>query len=112
MKSHTHSYTCPSGYVTSCGSLRSTETTSKKCSCGATSGTCYKCKTQCSDGGYWNEWLCSDFSGYEQQDCTTAQGNKATECRNRGIEPGTGKGECDVDSLRRCCSDCIGLGAI
>ena len=38
---HTHNYTCPSGYSTSCSANPCT-TTSKTCSCGATSGTCYK----------------------------------------------------------------------
>ena len=39
---HSHSYSCPSGYSTSCSNGYS-GTTSKVCSCGATSGTCYKC---------------------------------------------------------------------
>ena len=43
---HTHSYSCPSGYQASACSSSQTQvgTTSKVCSCGATSGTCYKCK--------------------------------------------------------------------
>ena len=48
-KSHTHSYSCPSGYQSSsCGSgYTQSGTTSKVCSsCGATSGTCYKCKKE------------------------------------------------------------------
>ena len=54
-KDHTHSYSCPSGYQeSSCSSSQvQTETTSKVCSCGATSGTCYKCRAKtCADGGY------------------------------------------------------------
>ena len=54
-KSHTHSYSCPSGYQSSsCSSSQvQTGTTSKICSCGATSGTCYTCRAKtCSDGGY------------------------------------------------------------
>ncbi|MBS4772426.1 MAG: hypothetical protein KHX61_08020, partial [Proteobacteria bacterium] len=43
---HTHSYSCPSGYSTSC-SKGYTATTSKVCSCGAISGICYKCKVTC-----------------------------------------------------------------
>ncbi len=39
---HSHSYSCPSGYSTSCSNGYS-GTSSKTCSCGATSGTCYKC---------------------------------------------------------------------
>ena len=40
--SHTHSYRCPSGYSTSC-SNGYTATASGTCSCGKTSGNCYKC---------------------------------------------------------------------
>ena len=47
---HSHSYSCPSGYSTSCANGYSS-TTSKVCSCGATSGTCYKCKAASSSGG-------------------------------------------------------------
>ena len=54
-KGHTHSYSCPSGYQSSsCSSSQTqTGTTSKVCSCGAASGTCYSCRAKtCSDGGY------------------------------------------------------------
>ena len=54
-KGHTHSYSCPSGYqASSCSSSQvQTGTTSKVCSCGAASGTCYSCRAKtCSDGGY------------------------------------------------------------
>ena len=37
-----HSYTCPSGYQASSSGMISPVSTAKKCSCGATSGTCYK----------------------------------------------------------------------
>jgi len=42
---HTHSYSCPSGSYSSSSSCSygTSGTTSKKCSCGATSGTCYVC---------------------------------------------------------------------
>ena len=45
---HTHSYSCPSGYqVSTCSSSQTlVGTTSKVCSCGATSGTCYKCESK------------------------------------------------------------------
>lgn len=43
--SHSHAYYCPSGYSTSC-SNGYTATAPKECSCGATSGTCYLCKTE------------------------------------------------------------------
>ena len=54
-KGHTHSYSCPSGsQSSSCSSSQvQTGTTSKVCSCGAASGTCYSCRAKtCSDGGY------------------------------------------------------------
>ena len=49
-----HSYSCPSGYQASaCSSSQvQTGTTSKKCSCGATSGTCYACRAKtCEEQG-------------------------------------------------------------
>ncbi len=42
---HSHSYSCPSGYSTSCSNGYS-DTSSKTCSCGSSSGTCYKCCPQ------------------------------------------------------------------
>ncbi|MBP3345782.1 MAG: hypothetical protein J6L86_01960, partial [Alphaproteobacteria bacterium] len=42
---HTHSYSCPAGYSTSCSDGYS-DTASKTCSCGQTSGSCYKCCPQ------------------------------------------------------------------
>ena len=43
--SHTHSYSCPSGsQSSSCGTGYRQTTVSKTCSCGATSGSCYKCE--------------------------------------------------------------------
>ena len=51
-RKHTHSYSCPSGYQSSsCGSGYTTSSTrSKSCSCGATSGTCYKCTKNTNTG--------------------------------------------------------------
>ena len=49
-----HSYSCPSGYQSSsCSSSQvQTGTTAKVCSCGATSGTCYKCRAKtCAEQG-------------------------------------------------------------
>ena len=37
-----HSYTCPSGYQASSAGMSNPASTPKKCSCGATSGYCYK----------------------------------------------------------------------
>ena len=68
-KDHTHSYSCPNGYSTSC-SKGYFLTTSKTCSCGAKSGTCYKCK-ECNSAGdcpYYNpvcsDGICGCRSGY------------------------------------------------
>ncbi len=51
-RKHTHSYSCPSGYKSSsCGSGYTTSSTrSRSCSCGATSGTCYKCTKNTNTG--------------------------------------------------------------
>ena len=56
-RKHTHSYSsCPSGYQSSpCGSGYTTSSTkSKSCSCGATSGTCYKCTKNSTSSGSGN----------------------------------------------------------
>ena len=61
---HTHSYSCPDGYSTSCSNGYSA-TASKTCSCGETSGTCYKCKSGSSLRDY-EFWCCNsscDYSG-------------------------------------------------
>ena len=51
---HSHSYSCPSGYSSSNSWGSCVTTTSKTCSCGATSGNCYKNKCSgsqiCSSG--------------------------------------------------------------
>ena len=68
-KDHTHSYSCPNGYSTSC-SKGYFLTTSKTCSCGAKSGTCYKCKecNSASDCPSYNpvcsDGICGCRSGY------------------------------------------------
>ena len=84
-KGHTHSYSCPSGsQSSSCSSSQvQTGTTSKVCSCGATSGTCYSCRAKtCSDGGYegaipsgktCTKVAYANLSCYT--DCTIIQGN-------------------------------------
>ena len=44
---HYHSYSCPYGYSSSSSSCNyGYDTASKSCSCGATNGTCYKCKAK------------------------------------------------------------------
>ena len=86
---HTHSYSCPSGYQSySCSSgYTQIDTSPKTCSCGETSGTCYKCeRKQCSrtycdpnatcGGGGWqvppNYPGCKNIVSCQEQysDCT------------------------------------------
>ncbi|MFR8205437.1 MAG: hypothetical protein ACLU99_03210 [Alphaproteobacteria bacterium] len=80
---HTHSYSCPSGYqASSCSSSQTqTGTTAKVCSCGATSGTCYKCEA-CS--------FSSKCSGYDFVSCTYGIADSCTAC-------GTTKYKCKAD---------------
>ena len=81
-KGHTHSYSCPSGYQSSsCSSSQvQTGTTSKVCSCGATSGTCYKCKAKtCTNTCFYTLHSCP-ANGYCKScqiigsDCSVASG--------------------------------------
>ena len=73
--SHTHNYSCPDGYSTSNSWGNSAQTTSKVCSCGATSGTCYKAPSEtyrncCDDiGSYCNQ------SSSEHEACNNYSGN-------------------------------------
>ena len=53
---HYHSYSCPYGYSSSSSSCNyGYDTASKSCSCGATSGTCYKCKAKPAEPA--NPWV-------------------------------------------------------
>ena len=88
-KGHTHSYSCPSGsQSSSCSSSQvQTGTTSKVCSCGAASGTCYSCRAKtCSDGGYYSSamsgYSCSKttYAGLSCYDCTFIN------CRDYGYQ--------------------------
>lgn len=81
---HSHSYSCPSGYRSSCSKGYS-GTTSKTCSCGATSGICYECcstsyKHTCTGagysggngaacGGYYQKCTCSSGYIWQSGDC-------------------------------------------
>ena len=67
---HSHSYSCPSGYDSSCSNGYS-GTASKVCSCGATSGTCYKC---CADT---YKYSCN---GVGEAGSGTSCGGKYTAC--------------------------------
>ena len=75
-ETHSHSYTCTSGYSTGCSNGYSA-TASKKCSCGATSGTCYNCchsgyKYACSGTGYSGG--SGSACGGKYESCTCASG--------------------------------------
>ena len=70
IQTHIHSYTCPSGYNSSC-SYGYWNTEAKTCSCGATSGTCYNCKSYSEAYPSSNnkdydcpEWACEVVNGY------------------------------------------------
>ena len=106
---HSHSYSCPSGYSTSC----SGSSTYKECSCGATSSTrCYKCESSggsqpstpscndtCSSKGYYS----SKPSGMDcstttvcgttcYKNCTSSSVNCSTAGRHMAELPGTPHG--------------------
>ena len=97
---HTHNFTCPSGYSPNpCGSSqKQTGTTAKKCSCGQTSGTCYKCEMKtCTD-------TCKRWR--ENPKCTLRgrwTDTMSTTCD--GVGGGTGEGCTDYgcNSLWYCC---------
>lgn len=100
IKAHTHNFTCPSGYSSNpCGSSqKQTGTTAKKCSCGQTSGTCYKCEMKtCTD-------TCKRWR--ENPKCTLRgrwTDTMSTTCD--GVGGGTGEGCTDYgcNSLWYCC---------
>mgnify|MGYP004709397611 FL=1 len=72
-KDHTHSYSCPSGYSASTCSSNyiQTGTTAKVCSCGATSGTCYKCKNPCDNYSCPANASCTSPGGKPQCTCSS-----------------------------------------
>ena len=84
---HSHSYSCPTGYQSSsCGSgYTQTGSTSKKCACGATSGTCYKCekktctpsKTSCPKTKNNGNCVCDKYEAAGDDGC----GNTVYRCR-------------------------------
>ena len=69
-KGHTHSYSCPNGYSASNSWGSSAQTASKTCSCGATSGTCYKAPA------HTHSYSCP--SGYQESSCPSSQKNIGT----------------------------------
>ena len=91
---------CPSGYSTSTTSCKSKQ---KLVINGYSNGkACGMCvDTTCKTSGYFNGTSCSSFS--TRQACALEYKYRGEECARRGE---TGKGICDVDSLRRCCEYC------
>ena len=83
-RKHTHSYSCPSGYQSSsCGSGYTT-------SCGATSGTCYKCTKNTNTGNNNNNNNNNNNTG------TTTPSHDPNECkREYKTGPLTPIGWCD-----------------
>ena len=82
-KDHTHSYSCPSGYSTSNAGMISPITADKVCSCGATSGTCYK-------EGHSHSYSCP--SGYQESSCSSSQ--VQTETTSKVCSCGATSGTC------------------
>ena len=79
-KDHTHSYSCPSGYSTSNAGMISPITADKVCSCGATSGTCYK-------EGYSHSYSCP--SGYSSSNSWGSSAQTASKTCSCGAASGT-----------------------
>ena len=67
IETHSHSYSCSSGYSTSSSSCSDgySSTVSKVCNCGATSGTCYKCRI-CS----WKDIYYTRYVKYTELTCS------------------------------------------
>ena len=81
---HSHSYSCTSGYSSSCTNGYSA-TASKICSCGASSGTCYKCcasnyKYSCSGTGYSSGSGTSCNSKYTACNCASGYTWNGSSC--------------------------------
>ena len=79
-KDHTHSYSCPSGYSTSNAGMISPVTADKVCSCGATSGTCYK-------EGHSHSYSCP--SGYSSSNSWGSSAQTASKTCSCGAASGT-----------------------
>ena len=109
---HSHSYSCPSGYSTSC-SYGYSGTTSPICSCGETgSGTCYKCNsapscvsggsssctgsTYCANGYTSSCKDCSGTTRYQCKSCsnTCSSGSTSVSCTSKQNKVSVGKTEC------------------
>ncbi len=89
---HSHSYSCPSGYSSFNSWGSSALTASKTCSCGATSGTCYKAPAHthsysCPSGySASNSWGSNAVSGNKVCSCGATSGTcyRAPTCKDGG----------------------------
>ena len=120
-KGHTHSYSCPSGYqASSCSSSQTqTGTTSKVCSCGATSGTCYKCKAKtCTNTCFYTLRSCP-ANGYCKScqiigsDCSVASGGtrySLVSCHNGTYISTSGNSCVSSCGITRCQDLCVRSG--
>ena len=95
---HTHDYNCPSGYQSSsCGSgYTQTGTTSKTCSCGAKSGTCYKCEA------HTHSYSCP--SGYQESSCGSSYNQTGT--TSKTCSCGAKSGTCYKCERKTCNDSC------
>ena len=104
-----HSYSCPSGSYESSSSCSygTSGTVSKKCSCGATSGTCYTCKS-CSPlanetGCSYGTKSCSNGCGGTRTCCKTCADNGgSSSCSGQTSACGSGY------TQKSSCKDCSG----
>jgi len=106
-ETHSHSYSCTSGYSSSC-SYGYWGTASKKCSCGATSGTCYSCKSYCEanpcgSGCYTN--LSCTYGCASTNSCGGCQSCKACSpyANETGCSDGTESCSDGCGGTRTCC---------
>ena len=81
-----HSYTCPSGYQASSSGMTNPTSTPKVCSCGATSGSCYK-------ESHSHSYSCP--SGYQASACSSSQ-----------VQTGTTSKKCSCGATSGTCYAC------
>ena len=99
-ETHTHSYTCPSGYSVSVSCNPTTQDKvpeDKKCSCGATSGTCYKCSDKAC--AKWSIAEC-DTIYKTGRGCTRASSSSSCSSSKTYIDCAY---NCNYDRVGYCC---------
>ena len=108
-ETHSHSYSCSSGYSSSC-SYGYSGTSPKSCWCGATSGSCYSCKSYCEanpcgSGCYTN--LSCTYGCNSYNSCGGCNSCASNPCA--GVSCPAGVGSCtygcaSYSSSTSCCS--------